>query len=333
MLEALARLTGTGVVVIDPDGKPTFASRTALENLELGSFEELCRDWDGWSCVEGRFPDLRFESQWLDGGQRLVLIASRAHPPARDADLLLARRTRVTGEIERLVAHDLRAPLNAIQLGVELLDGAIDDAGARTEPGSRHLAVIREEIMRMSRLIEQRLEGPDPMTSAASFFDLRDLVVETSRLSLGALRTAGARMRSDLPEGPMPARGARDRLRLALLEVLVQCAHDASNGDCLTLVARREGASLLVTVEARAPKSPADLDAMSCAIVPCATEPGAGLCAAGRLLGMQQGSLAVERLAGDRLRYELRIPAETPASPAVAMASPPTEEVKVRITG
>src|SRR4051812_4822664 len=110
LLEALARIAGAGAVVLDADGRPTFASRAALDTLGVASLEELI---DGRPFTEGRLPHLALQRQRLDDGQTLVLVANPARPPAREVDGLLARRARATGEIERLVAHDLRAPLNA----------------------------------------------------------------------------------------------------------------------------------------------------------------------------------------------------------------------------
>src|SRR4051812_32473721 len=114
LLEALARLAGVGVVVLDADGRPTFASPAALESFNRPSVEELAADG---KFAEERFPALALERQRLDDGQTLLLVSNPELPSPGELDQLLARRTRVTAEIERLVAHDLRAPLNAIQLG------------------------------------------------------------------------------------------------------------------------------------------------------------------------------------------------------------------------
>ena len=89
--------------------------------------------WPGVVVVHDLFglgDDIREQADWLAAAGYLVLVKDRRTVDMLETDLVLASQMRSLAHVYRVLAHDLRAPLNSMQLAVDLLD----DAGADPDP-------------------------------------------------------------------------------------------------------------------------------------------------------------------------------------------------------
>jgi signal transduction histidine kinase len=116
----------------------------------------------------------------------------------------LAAQMRALAEIAPAVAHDLRAPINAMVLNLEVLRETIS-GGRAGEPGGherllRYTGVLRDELARLHRSLEVFLGHISPRSDRTEALDLRDLASE-----LAALLTAPARKRQIEVAASLPA--------------------------------------------------------------------------------------------------------------------------------
>ncbi|HYG68662.1 MAG TPA: PAS domain S-box protein, partial [Anaeromyxobacteraceae bacterium] len=90
----------------------------------------------------------------------------------RQAEWELARALRVREEVLAVVSHDLKSPLNALRLGVRLLQKRAEDEG-RDEGERRQLLLLDRAVDRMERLLGDLLDmgrlraGMLPLSRAA----------------------------------------------------------------------------------------------------------------------------------------------------------------------
>ncbi|MDQ7990448.1 MAG: ATP-binding protein [Candidatus Dactylopiibacterium sp.] len=152
------------------------------------------------------------------------------------------------------VAHELRSPLAALKLQVQCLVRA-----QTPEARAVHEGRVMAGIARATRLVEQLLvlAREDSATPAATFVTLP----QVARLALSDVLAQaqeratdlGAELQENLPEAVFTVRGDADALRTLLRNLLDNAIKYAPPGGVVNLVLRREGASIVVSVEDNGP--------------------------------------------------------------------------------
>lgn len=244
----LAGLLGPGVVSLDGQGGVRFADARALELLGCADGFELERLWEplkerleaaglSWNGaggpgqvplelpVEGEAAprsllfDLRRDP--ADGG--VLLVASLGTLAGLERDLRLTSQMRSVSQISPAVAHDLRAPINAMVFNIEILKEMLA-SGRAADPANkdkllRYVNVLKEELARLHRGLETYLAYISPRGDRQETFDLRELAEELASLLVAPARKQQAQARTELPQEALPVEGNRYLLRQALLHL------------------------------------------------------------------------------------------------------------------
>jgi signal transduction histidine kinase len=219
---------------------------------------------------------------------------------ALEADLRLSALMRSLTQITPAVAHDLRAPINAMVFNLEILKETIA-AGKGTAPGGqerqlRYVNVLKEELNRLHREMEIYLAHISPRGDRTEVLDLRELAEELAVLLAGPARKQQVRMHTGLPGTPVLVEVNRYVLRQALLHLsLAALTGMPKEGQLELHLERRE--------------EPADRACLRIAGDPPGSEPAAGFAAqidAARALVASQGGEV--RQAGESRAYEIELP-------------------------
>lgn len=144
------------------------------------------------------------------------------------ADLAAASQLRNLEQLRRGLEHELRSPLNAVVLNVELLKELTRSGGGETAVVQlERLDLVSKAVERLEAGLEQLLgqvERPDP---AAEIFDLGEVIADLQALIGGELRQRGLALEIETAAEELPVSGRRDAVRLALTNVVMN-ALDAS---------------------------------------------------------------------------------------------------------
>ena len=260
---ALRELLRPGVLVVE-DGRTgglTLADARAMELLGCADRPALDR---AWGELRGRLAGAglpgggnaeatltaagsarRFD--WHPNGSGGVLLVHDAEVGESLAiDLRHAALLRTLAQITPAVAHDLRAPINAMVFNIEVLKETI--AAARVDDPSfrdrqlRYVGVLREELHRLHQGIETYIAQISPRGDRDETFDLRELAGELAALLAGPARKQQARVAAALPETPVATAGNRYLLRQALLHLAVAALAGVPRDGALEIrLERRDG--------------------------------------------------------------------------------------------
>jgi signal transduction histidine kinase len=272
---ALARVLQVGVVVVGPDLEVDYVSARALELFGCadedtfraawrGLVPEIRRTLDGAPTgPEGR-QTLRVEAatgrpvqaelhRLADSSEdHLVLLSDPRALEALEVEARLERQLEGLGRVHRMLAHELRAPLSAMIINVDLLHESFSREGAAPAPMRRHVDVLREELHRLSRtltgILTQTVPGSPPEP-----FDLKGSLADLVALLAPQARRQAVEVETRLPEEPLPMRGYPHRLRQAFLNVAVNALEAMPHGGRLTVEARRDGKRALVALRDTGP--------------------------------------------------------------------------------
>jgi signal transduction histidine kinase len=293
--DELAGALGPGVVLLGPGAIVHFADPRALELLGCEDGFELERLWAElkprlesaglrWNGAGGGASraaldlpaplaapaetggtptrrllfDLRRDPQ----GGGVLLIQDLGSLAGLANDLRLTSQMRSVAQISPAVAHDLRAPINAMVFNLEILKETIA-SGRAADPGSRdkllrYVNVLKEELTRLHRGMEIFLAHISPRGDRQETLDLRELTEELAALLVGPARKQQARVETELPSGPVPVDGNRFLLRQAFLHLaLAALAGVPKQGTLQVSLEREDGLARLRLHGAAGPDSPA----------------------------------------------------------------------------
>ena len=272
---ALTRVMDVGVLLLAADRTLDFANGPACTLLGYKSYEDMQQRWseialllgDGLerACVSdtgtpidvetqagGRTRRLRLELYRLDEQDCegfLGLVKDRDLVDALEDELALAIQMRGLTRFYMEVVHDLKAPLNAMVINLELLKDTlhVDDA-ERYGRQRRYVDVLGEEVQRLNRSLTSLLTQTPRLAETPQAFDLRDLVQELVDLLAPQAKAQRVIVSAELPSAAVRISGRRDRLKQALLNVAINGLEAMPEGGALgvTLAVEPDAATIAI---------------------------------------------------------------------------------------
>ena len=179
-----------------------------------------------------------------EGGGHLVLLSDPQAIEALEADARLASQLEGLGRVYRAMAHELKAPLSAMMINLDLLRESLTIGEAaereRQQRQRRYVDVLRDELNRLNRSLYGILTQTVPETKALEF-DLGASLQDLATLLHGQARKQGVTLETRLGTDPLTVRGYPDRLRQAFLNFAVNALEAMPKGGRLSIDSAREG--------------------------------------------------------------------------------------------
>ncbi len=168
-----------------------------------------------------------------------------------DVSTRLEAVSRLTGG----VAHEIKNPLNAIALHLEVLKSRL---GSDPEL-EQEIGIISSEITRLDRVVKTFLDFTRPVDLRLATVDLGKLVREVATLVEPQARTTAVEVVADIGDEPARIRGDRDLLKQAVLNVVMNGVEAMKSGGRLEIQVRRSGEDCTVRVSDQGPGIPPEL--------------------------------------------------------------------------
>jgi PAS domain S-box-containing protein len=162
-----------------------------------------------------------------------------------ESDLELSRRLAAIGRLTAGVGHEVKNPINAIVVHLELLRNKL---GGSDNKAMRHLEVIESEIQRLDRVVQTLVDFSRPVELQLKEQDLRRVVSAVLMLASADLETRDVHVQSDLPDHPVLAKVDADLLKQALLNVVLNGAQAMAEGGKLEVRLAEDGRMALLSI-------------------------------------------------------------------------------------
>ena len=175
----------------------------------------------------------------------LVRRAKKLEGRAKEAEQLAYVGTLASG-----LAHEIRSPLNSLNLNMQMLEeeAVVSDRRSNT----RLLAITRAEITRLENLVTDFLSYARPRPLALARARAVDLLLELREVLAGQLRLGSVEITVDDRTGGAEVEVDRDQMRQLLLNLVqngVAAAEDAGRRPCVRLSAERDGNRVVLGIE------------------------------------------------------------------------------------
>ena len=175
-----------------------------------------------------------------------LLIMRDAESVRRIGDEIeMSRRLSASGRLTRGVAHEVKNPINAIVLHLQLLRNKL----AHQEPDTqRHMDIIDSEIRRLDRVVQTLVDFTRPRDLHLDEVDLRRLIEHVAQLAAPDAEQHGVRIERQMPEQRLPIKVDVDLMKQAMLNVVLNGVHAMPEGGLLTISARRDGPAVIAEI-------------------------------------------------------------------------------------
>ncbi len=163
-----------------------------------------------------------------------------------ESELELSRRLAAIGRLTSGVGHEVKNPINAIVVHLELLRNKLDGSDERA---LRHLEIIQSEIQRLDRVVQTLVDFSRPVELQLEEQDLRNVVSSVLQLASAEFETHDVKVISLLPEHPVMAKIDSDLMKQALLNVVINGAQAMADGGKLQVRLHHDGRLAHISIQ------------------------------------------------------------------------------------
>ncbi len=217
--------------------RDAFASRTSIPQVEVAT-------------ESGRRLEIALEIIPNQGNEReslgaLLTLHDLESVREIESELELSRRLSAIGRLTGGVGHEVKNPINAIVVHLELMKGKLSGEEA---PALRHLNVIQSEIHRLDRVVQTLVDFSRPMELQLEETDLREVAESVLSLASAEFAAQDVQLYTELPAKPVPVKVDADMLRQAILNIVLNGAQAMPAGGSLRVRLHEEARQAVLTV-------------------------------------------------------------------------------------
>jgi signal transduction histidine kinase len=251
--------------------------------------------------------DFIHDDRLREGLGALLTLHDQESVEVIENELELSRRMAAIGRLTSGVGHEVKNPINAIVVHLELLKTKL---GTNGSPSNRHLEVIDSEIHRLDRVVQTLVDFSRPVEVKLVEYDLRHVVADVVTLAAAEMSTRQVDLTSQLPDYPLTAKVDVDLLKQALLNVVQNGAQAMPEGGKLEVMLLEEGKFAIIQVQDQGAGISEELREKIFDLYFTTKKGGSGigLAMTYRILQLHHGSIDVQSELGRGSVFQLRIP-------------------------
>jgi signal transduction histidine kinase len=251
--------------------------------------------------------DFIFDDRTRTGLGALVTLHDLESVEEIESELELSRRMAAIGRLTAGVGHEVKNPINAIVVHLELLKNKL---GQEHAPATRHLDIIDSEIHRLDRVVQTLVDFSRPVELQLREQDLRTIVGDVLTLAVDELTTHNVKLESKLPATPMIVNVDSDLLKQAVLNVTLNGAQAMPNGGTLRVILEEERRMAVLRIADNGVGISPEIreKIFDLYFTTKSGGSGIGLAMTYRILQLHHGSVDVQSKLGRGTEFFLRIP-------------------------
>jgi signal transduction histidine kinase len=258
----------------------------------------------------------RFDNELGESMGTLITLRDLESMMQLGQELEISRRLAAIGRLTAGVGHEVKNPINAMVVHLELLRSKLAGANSEAVAGAqRHVDILSGEMQRLDRVVQTLADFSRPMDLKLREQDLRQVLDAVIELTAAEMQENGVLVLVDEPDEPLMVRVDAELVRQALLNLLLNAMQAMPQGGKLRLTLRRDHQFAVVEITDEGEGIPPEILPRIFELY-FTTKPkgsGIGLAMTYRILQMHGGALDVRSnatpLAVDRgTTFTLRLP-------------------------
>ncbi|MFZ0479959.1 MAG: ATP-binding protein [Terriglobales bacterium] len=227
-----------------------------------------------------------------------------------EAEIEISRRLSSAGRVTRGVAHEVKNPINAIVLHLQLLQNKITQDDPETR---RHMDVIGNEIRRLDRVVQILVDFTRPRDLRLEEVDLRRILEDVVMLAAPDAARHGIILAKDFPAEALMVRVDADLMKQAVMNLVINGVQAMTHGGTLTVVGDREDEVVVAEVRDQGVGIPPDAQEKIFELYYTTKKDqggsGIGLAQTFQIMQWHYGSIEFDSIVGAGTTFRLRLPA------------------------
>jgi PAS domain S-box-containing protein len=222
-------------------------------------------------------------------------------------EIEVSRQMSASGRTTRGVAHEVKNPINAIVLHLQLLQSKLQQIDPDTR---RHMDIIGNEIHRLDRVVQILVDFTRPRDLHPEEIDLRRLLEDVIMQATPDAEQHGVTVKRALGAEPLGVKVDLDVMKLAILNVVLNGMQAMPHGGVLTISAGRDEDSVVTEIRDQGVGIPHDLQEKIFELYFTTKMGGSGIGLAQTYQALQwhYGSIDFETAEGQGTTFRLRLP-------------------------
>jgi signal transduction histidine kinase len=290
--------------------KEIFSVQTPLGTLMLEAFQTRRpvgqKEIQG---AQGKRIQIALDFIQEGGAQIGALLTLRDTESVRkiEDEIETSRRLSASGRLTRGVAHEVKNPINAIVLHLQLLQNKLK----QTDPDTRrHMDIIDSEIHRLDRVVQILVDFTRPRDLHLEEVDFRRLLEDVALLAAPDAAQHGVNIARALPSKPLTVRVDPDFMKQAILNVVLNGVQAMPRGGALTIAARQDEDSVVTEIRDEGSGIPPEIQEKIFELYFTTKSGGSGIGLAQtyQILQWHYGSVDFETADGQGTTFRLHLP-------------------------
>jgi Signal transduction histidine kinase involved in nitrogen fixation and metabolism regulation len=164
-------------------------------------------------------------------------------------ELEVARRLAAIGRLTAGVGHEVKNPINAMVVHLELLKSKLTSGDAAGLVGAqRHVDILAGEMQRLDRVVQTLADFSRPMELHLREHDLRKVVNAVTELTAAEMQENGVQVMLTAPVDPVRVRVDAELVQQALLNLMLNGMQAMPAGGKMRVAIRREHSFAVVEI-------------------------------------------------------------------------------------
>ena len=290
--------------------KEIFSTESALGTVMLDAFRlRHAVEQREIETPNGRRVQISVDFIHERGTQIGALLTMRDAESARriEDEIELSRRISASGRVTRGVAHEVKNPINAIVLHLQLLRNKLQQLDPST---SRHVDIIDSEIHRLDRVVQILVDFTRPRDLHIEDADLRLILEEVSLLAAPDAAQHGVKLMRELTVASTPVRVDVDLIKQAILNVVINGVQAMPVGGTLSITMREDGGTVITEIRDQGVGIPSAVQdkVFELYFTTKKTGSGIGLAQTYQIMQWHYGSVEFDSVEGKGTTFRLQLP-------------------------
>jgi signal transduction histidine kinase len=237
-------------------------------------------------------------------------------------EIEMSRRLSASGRVTGGVAHEVKNPINAIVLHLQLLQNKL----AQLDPDTRrHMDIIGSEIHRLDRVVQTLVDFMRARELHLVEVDFRRLLDDVALLAAPEAEQHRVNIQRVVYPEPLIIKADLDLMKQALLNVVINGIQSMSQGGQLTIAAHREENSVVAEISDQGSGIPLDAQDKIFELYFTTKKDGSGIGLAQtyQILQWHYGSVEFQSAEGLGTTFRFRVPIAASSLDAEAEAAQP----------
>ena len=241
----------------------------------------------------------------------LVYIDDITEKRARELRLRRAENLASLTTLAAGVAHEIKNPLGAISIHLQLMQKTLAKSGAKTVPlADKYFGILNEEVDRLNRIVVDFLFAVRPMSLELREGDLNSLVAEVAEFVRAELEQSKIRLLVELDEKLPPVLIDKRYMKQVMLNLIKNAQEAMHSGGLLTIATIGSDSEIRISVvDTGTGINPEILKKM---FEPYFTTKvngtGLGLTLVYKIIREHQGDISVDSREGEGTDFEISLP-------------------------